>query len=218
MRDVATSGRTVLLVSHNMAAVSSLCSRAVVLHDGRLVFAGDPGEAVARYSAQRTVMAGDLRGRHDRQGSGEIRAVAIGVHTVRGEEVGAVPPLEPFDIVVDYEASDRLKYVAVSIDIEQIDGTRIATLFGGFRNQSFAVEPGPGRFSCRIDGLPLRPDTYSLNVFIGGQSGIYDFVERAMLFDVAPADVFGTGRLPERSQGPLIVEYNWTASAPVAAG
>ena len=217
MRDVATSGRTVLLVSHNMAAISSLCSRAVVLHDGRLVFAGDPGEAVARYSAQRTTMVDDLRGRHDRQGSGEIRAVTLSVRNPRGEAIRAVRPLEPFEIVVEYEARAAARHVAVSIDLEQIDGTRIATLFGGFRNQTFPVERGSGSFCCRDDGLPLRPDTYSLNVFVGGQNAIYDFVERAMLFDVAPADVFGTGRLPDRSQGPLLAGYEWTMLTPTAA-
>ena len=217
MRDVATSGRTVLLVSHNMAAISSLCSRAVVLHDGRLVFAGDPGEAVARYSAQRTTMVDDLRGRHDRQGSGEIRAVTLSVRNPRGEAIRAVRPLEPFEIVVEYEARAAARHVAVSIDLEQIDGTRIATLFGGFRNQTFPVERGSGSFCCRVDGLPLRPDTYSLNVFVGGQNAIYDFVERAMLFDVAPADVFGTGRLPDRSQGPLLAGYEWTMLTPTAA-
>ena len=216
MRDVATSGRTVLLVSHNMAAISSLCSRAIVLHDGSLVFAGSPGEAVSRYSAQRTSLVGDLRARHDRHGSGELRAVTISVRNGRGETVGAVRPLEPFDIIVEYEAGTAARHVAVSIDIEQIDGTRIATLFGGFRNQTFPVEAGSGSFCCRVDGLPLRPDTYSLNVFVGGQNAIYDFVERAMLFDVAPADVFGTGRLPDRSQGPLLVHYTWSVLTPAA--
>jgi hypothetical protein len=60
--------------------------------------------------------------------------------------------------------------------------------------------------------LPLRPDTYSLNIFIGAHLVIYDFVERAMSLEVAPVDVFGTGRLPERSHGPLIADYGWRAT------
>src|SRR6202011_2765115 len=50
MGDVATEGRTVLLVSHNMAAIQSLCSRAVVLRAGRLIFAGGVDKGVAEYS------------------------------------------------------------------------------------------------------------------------------------------------------------------------
>ena len=97
----------------------------------------------------------------------------------------------------------------MSIDVEQLDGTRIATLYSAFRNETFSVSAGPGSLSCRIAGLPLRPDTYSLNVFLGANHAIYDFVERAMSFDVAPTDVFGTGRMPDRNQGPLLADFLW---------
>jgi len=49
MRDVTQEGRTVVFVSHNLAAVRSLCSRALVLEQGRLVFDGDADQAVDRY-------------------------------------------------------------------------------------------------------------------------------------------------------------------------
>jgi len=210
MRNVATSGRTVMLVSHNMAAVSSLCSRAVVLHEGRLVFVGDPAEAVARYSAEGAGMIGDLRARRDRRGNGTIRASTLAVERLRGEPVGIVQPFEPFEIVIEYAAQATTRDVAVSIDIEQIDGTRLTTLYSLFRNQTFTIPAGSGTFRCRVEGLPLRPDTYSLNIFIGSPSAIYDAVERAMLIEVAVADVFGTGRLPDRNQGPLLNGFEWS--------
>jgi lipopolysaccharide transport system ATP-binding protein len=51
MDEVARGGRTVLFVSHNMAAVQRLCSTAILLDGGRLVFHGEPRAAVARYLA-----------------------------------------------------------------------------------------------------------------------------------------------------------------------
>jgi lipopolysaccharide transport system ATP-binding protein len=215
MRDVATGGRTVLLVSHNMAAVTSLCSRAVVLEAGRLVFDGEAGGAVGRYSSgDGPWLVGDLRARRDRFGSGEIRCLGLAVRDAHGDVVRAVRPGEPFEVVVEYEAKVGLRDVALSIDIDQIDGTRIATLYSAFRNETFPVSAGRGAFSCQVEGLPLRPDTYSLNVFIGAHPAIYDFIERAMSFDIAPTDVFGTGRLPERNQGPLITGYRWETARP----
>src|SRR5438477_9883321 len=69
MRDVASDGRTVVLVSHNMAAVTSLCSRAVVLRAGRVAYAGGIDHAVAEYSSREgTTLIGDVRQRRDRQG------------------------------------------------------------------------------------------------------------------------------------------------------
>jgi lipopolysaccharide transport system ATP-binding protein len=49
MHDVTRQGRTVVFVSHNLAAVRSLCSRALLLEQGRLLFDGDTDEAVERY-------------------------------------------------------------------------------------------------------------------------------------------------------------------------
>ena len=49
MRDVAEGGRTVLFVSHNMASVNQLCTRAILLNDGRLSTTGSPRGVIERY-------------------------------------------------------------------------------------------------------------------------------------------------------------------------
>ena len=216
MRDVATDGRTVMLVSHNMMAISSLCSRAVMLERGRLVSAGTVGEAVARYSSyEGALVVGDLRARGDRSGTGHIRALSLALLDARGDRATAVGTGEPFEIVVEYQAQTSLRNIVVAIDIEELDGTRIATLYSKFRDETFTVSPGLGTFSCRIGGVPLRPDTYSLNVFIGENHAVHDSVERAMPLEIAATDVYGTGQLPERNQGPLITDFRWEIGTPV---
>ena len=212
MRDVATDGRTVLLVSHNMAAVGSLCSRAVLLRNGRLALVGDVAAAVAAYSThEESILVGDLRDRHDRAGRGEIRAASIAISGSDGELTRSIRFGHPFDIVIDYEARHAIDNVLISVSLNMLDGTRIATLSSGFRNERFSVSKGAGRFACRLAGLPLRPDTYSIDVFIHGDHAFHDYVERAMTFDIAPRDVYGTGRMPQRSEGALIAEYQWRA-------
>ena len=210
MRDVASDGRTVLLVSHNMAAVGHLCSRAVVLRSGRVAFDGDVTHAIAEYSSREgATLIGDLRERHDRAGKGEIRSTGIALRGSDGELTRAVRPYEPFDILLSYHAKTRLANVDVSINIETRDGARLVTLYSAFKNESFNVEPGPGTFVCRVAGLPLRPDTYTIDVFLGGNHAFYDQVERAVSFDVAPHDVYGTGRMPQWNEGPLLASFRW---------
>jgi lipopolysaccharide transport system ATP-binding protein len=210
MRDVATDGRTVLLVSHNMAAIGSLCARAVLLRGGRVAFVGDVAEAIAAYSEhEEALLVGDLRDRHDRTGSGDVRASTISLTSIDGDLTRSIRFGQPFDIVVDYDARTRLDNVLVSVSINMLDGTRLATLSSGFRNETFSVPDGPGTLACRLPALPLRPDTYSIDVFLHSHHAFYDYVERAMTFDVAPHDVYGTGRVPQRSEGALITDYHW---------
>src|SRR3984885_3484774 len=49
MQQTATHGRTILFVSHNMAAVQSLCGRVILLADGRLQIDGAPAEVTSHY-------------------------------------------------------------------------------------------------------------------------------------------------------------------------
>src|SRR5256712_7788230 len=70
MGDVAKEGRTVLLISHNMAAVEKLCQRGVVLHQRLMTSIGKQAEAIAQYLKSLSVNALSLMDRKDRIGSG----------------------------------------------------------------------------------------------------------------------------------------------------
>lgn len=52
MQDVASHGRTVLFVSHNLASVSRMCTNALILNDGQVVFKGSADEAISRYMSK----------------------------------------------------------------------------------------------------------------------------------------------------------------------
>src|SRR5690606_16389311 len=71
MEDVAKGGRTVLFVSHNMAAITSLCSSAILLNSGRIVCAGDTDKVIKQYvqDSQESSIE-DLKDRKDRTGDG----------------------------------------------------------------------------------------------------------------------------------------------------
>jgi len=79
MQSVAREGRTVLFVSHNMAAIQSLCSRAILLDGGRLVFDGSADGAVAAYikSVQGLIDTQSLAEREDREGGRKFRFLSL---------------------------------------------------------------------------------------------------------------------------------------------
>ncbi|MDT5262024.1 MAG: lipopolysaccharide transport system ATP-binding protein, partial [Acidobacteriota bacterium] len=98
MGSVAREGRTVLLVSHNMAAVENLCRRGVVLEAGRVAYAGPTHEAIAHYLQDAGTTRQSLRERTDREGSGELRVVAIDVRGAREGRAGGVSSGQDVDI------------------------------------------------------------------------------------------------------------------------
>src|SRR6185436_18853069 len=79
MKDVAGQGRTVLFVSHQMAAIQNLCSRVVLLKNGRVSAQGDADSVIQQYLSEGKTQALPLEQRSDRQGSGAIRFVSCQV-------------------------------------------------------------------------------------------------------------------------------------------
>ncbi|MCC6484329.1 MAG: ABC transporter ATP-binding protein, partial [Armatimonadetes bacterium] len=106
MEDVASrEGRTVFFVSHNLVAVDSLCSRAILLKQGRSEFDGSTAEAIRLYSASRATQSQDLRERKDRQGHGAARAVAVRIVDDADQLTDSVPMGGDFCVEVDTEGS-----------------------------------------------------------------------------------------------------------------
>src|SRR5262245_23442528 len=80
MEDVSRKGRTVLFVSHNLPAVQSLCSRGIVLHQGRVSADAPVGEAIREYLRSVEALSGqDLAERTDRKGAGATRLLGIDI-------------------------------------------------------------------------------------------------------------------------------------------
>ena len=76
MDDMRSGGRTVLFVSHNMAAVENLCSRAVWIDDGEIRQDGAPREVIGFYmaaNAEACSLEADLSSSRHRRGAGDIR-------------------------------------------------------------------------------------------------------------------------------------------------
>jgi lipopolysaccharide transport system ATP-binding protein len=87
MGDVAHGGRTVLFVSHNMAAVESLCSSAIVLRDGEVAADGSPDLVVRDYLNDLEFRGSiDLASRRDREGNGRLRLTGLASDLRTGQD------------------------------------------------------------------------------------------------------------------------------------
>src|SRR5947209_2384927 len=90
MDDVASHGRTVLLVSHNTAAVLSLCTRVLYLGNGEVRSDGKTEEVVSHYLHRvvpAIINAQDLASRVDRSGSGRVKLTSFRTEDGRGNVI-----------------------------------------------------------------------------------------------------------------------------------
>ncbi|HMF49192.1 MAG TPA: ABC transporter ATP-binding protein [Candidatus Saccharimonadales bacterium] len=214
MGNVVQEGRTVLFVSHNMAAIASLCTRALLIEGGRLELSSSPQTVIEKYLSKSRANAGvSLLERKDRKGNGRLRFTGVSILNDRMESIETVTSGQNISIVLDYDIHDSntLHNAVVQIKFSGILGQPLfACLSRSSLRESFTLSPG-ARLLCKIPRLPLVPGmyTYTLWCTIGGT--LEDYVSEAGKVTVAEGDYFGTGNLPSRDVGDFLVEHTWSA-------
>jgi lipopolysaccharide transport system ATP-binding protein len=177
MQSVATKeGRTVLFVSHNMAAVRTLCVTAMLFEGGKLRLHGDPDTAINQNLAQEGAASSDRRwGKHDAPGDELLRLRRV---TVRGvcEERNFFPLEEDLFLDIEYEMLQPHPLVCVSIHL-YTEG--VCAFVGG--NESSPHDPGIFRASCRIPQNLLNNNLYYVTVFLITNTTEQRVVERDVL-------------------------------------
>ena len=214
MKEVAMGGRTVLFVSHNMAAIQNLCSTAIYLKQGQLITQGATADVLTAYlkdtgSAARM----DLSERPDRQGNGAIRFTGFYLSDEDGRELAAAQSGATVVFNFDIEArSAPLRDVKVAMGIDDQYGQRITHLSNEVAGQVFAQADGMKRLSIRVPRCPLRNGNYTFTLFSSVNGEIADYLLNAGGFHVESGDYFGTGRTPAEDQGTFFVDHSFNLS------
>lgn len=105
MGDVAHAGRTVLFVSHNMQAVTRLCSRCILLHKGQIALDGPSNQVANAYlkSGATTTAAREWPERDTAPGTEVGRLRAVRIRTQQGEVVDTIDIRQPVGIELEYD-------------------------------------------------------------------------------------------------------------------
>lgn len=215
MKDVAGAGRTVLFVSHNMEAVTNLCTRALWLDQGVLRRDGPSGEIVREYLASTTDMLGmtqDLSGRHDRAGSGAIRFTRVALRDAQGRQVPHGVCGDPLTVALSYEGhAPDLRGVSVWFWIRDPHGRGLVCCHTHMTAEDFETVPRKGEFICHIPRLQLAPGKYTIDLAVLVDSQSADRIYPAVELEVVQGDFYGTGRSVD-DHGYVLCDYSWKVS------
>jgi lipopolysaccharide transport system ATP-binding protein len=218
MGDVANEGRTVLFVSHNMAAVENLCRTGIVLDTGNICFNGEITEALKSYlnTFTKKFYSSDISTRVDRGGEGHIKITTLTIKDQAGNEdipfqIGAEIIFE-----IDYKASANIKNPKVIIgvyDFMNVGITRFDTeIAGGLP----LVLPKSGRIVCSTESAPFAPGRYFINIAFFCNGVMQDYLAGAVYLDIIGSDYFHTGKIFNESDSKLtkvLIRHKWKISS-----
>ncbi len=210
LREVSRGGgRTVLFVSHQLASVLSLCTRAVALQSGRVVADGSPEEVVEGYlAALEGSSTPDLAHRTDRQGTGRVRMTRVTVSS-RGQG-----PLTPgCAAVVEIELDRRCRDLVVVFTIYNAMGQGVACFRTTEWSKRDAFTDG-NVAACEVERLNLVPGRYHLNAGLHSDGEVADWVVMAAQFEVHEGMVSGRPIRPLTQFASAFFEHRWTMPKP----
>jgi len=188
MQDVASHGRTVIFVSHNMGPIRSMCRRVIWMSQGRVLMQGEARDVVDAYlqdTLAATTTQLDLRliprpsGMHDQ---------AVLVCKVEFNGGGLVQHGEPLAVRIEYEAQADAEEISVGFGFCSLDGARLMSLDSDLQDDRWSLHKGEhGVAEAFIAQLHLQPGLYLLDV--GVRSGDYhgiDFLPGCAQIEVLP--------------------------------
>jgi lipopolysaccharide transport system ATP-binding protein len=219
MSEVSRVGRTVLFVSHNMAAVENLCRRGIVLNGGKIAFEGTAKEAVLDY-------LGCVSGSRDSTGH------IVDLTTASDRRFARIPLLKRSEFYTDNDrplANDlqigaRLQ-VRVHFDLPELTedfniglgfdnsyGQRVFTAQSQFQpGRPMQARVGPQVYTCDIPSLTLTPGEYSLCIWLEINNAEADLINDAVRLRVIESDYYGTGKVPWN--GALVLKHRWSSQS-----
>jgi lipopolysaccharide transport system ATP-binding protein len=215
MDEVRRDGRTVILVSHDLPAVASLCQRAILLRRGNVVGDGRPQQIIEQYMSEAfTSSATLLADRTDRYTKGELMVQAI---TFLDETLNAVQPAlsgQHLVIRVHYRSSVRkmFKNMRVVVVINRDERTACILSTDLVDRTPLDLE-GSGYVDFHVPHLPLCGGRYYLHAAIEDDAVTQDWVQYAAELQVLDGDYYGTGKMyPHdgwRGKG-MFVDHRWS--------
>lgn len=196
-------GRTILFVSHNMAAIKQLCTKGLVLENGKNVFFGDINEAQRIYSDQfRQNVGTDSTGSFDllnhpnkvRKNSGLLNAKIL----VDGKQSDSFIPGAELTIKAEYFIDSPFVDPEIGIVIKDDNFQSLIGLNNKHLGKKIDLQVGKkSGITINIPSLNIySPGRYLVDLYFGDQLHFYECLYDALEFTIPPYDIFHSGREP----------------------
>ena len=210
MGDVASrEGRTVLFVSHNMASINALCQNGILLDKGRKAFSGTAEMTIITYhkNTDRSNQEIDVKNYRTTSGFEIVKKIVI-----EKFPKGTVPKFnigDDISINLFLQEQKAIGQINIGIGLDNEMGERIFTVSTQNQNIPIVFSGKLINIECKLRKVNIAPGVYYIKVAIADKYHDIDIIESFPGFEIVSSDYYGTGRLPNRSQGVIIMNANW---------
>ncbi len=214
MHDVSASGRTILLVSHNMGTLARLCDRCAILVRGRLEYLGKTTTAIDRYLEENFKLpaSAELSTFEQRSGSGRVRFRRFWIENAEGFSCHSVASGDALAFCFTLQRNgDPVEHVDVGFSIHETNGEIVTGMYSSVTGTDYSVDQQELVVRCRIERLPLPAGRYTIAVRLVSRKEELDWPRgKVAAFDVVEGDFYESGRTNPLDNVKFLLTGNWT--------
>jgi lipopolysaccharide transport system ATP-binding protein len=208
MGSISRTGRTVLIVSHNMAAIGALCSSCLLLNRGRIEGHGLPDEMISQFvNSMRSGTDSATNATAFRHGTRRPKHFQVHVLSESLEPSTTVAAGQP--LIVAFHFPKPLREPRMVFALYNQYGHLIADFDTGILSAADSV---PDRvctdLRCRIPEMTLLPGEYRMNVALSLDGQMHEHVEGALFIDVDEGCLRGRPVLASH-RGAAVIPHTW---------
>jgi len=214
MRDVTRSGRTILFVSHNLVAISNMCTQCVLLSGGTMAMYGTTEAVLHRYVQEsKNAASASLLTRTDRAGNGLLKFESFQLEDVNGVALECAISGKPvvLHFTLRKHSNEPIRDVGMEITLSH-QGQRVSTLWTDYSGSRFSCNDERIDVYCKIARLQLVGGDYLMRLGLSSGNIPLDWIEEAASIEVTQGDFYGSGMMIRREkQGLFFIEHDWEA-------
>lgn len=214
MDDVSKNdGRTILFVSHDMPAVTNLCTQAILLNNGTV----QDFDAVEKITSQYLYNTSSQKELAFPENDSPISFISFNSFAI---ESVTKQRKSSSDLLVGHPAGFRMmiqnktklkRNLFFAITIINNRGHKVFTLDNLYTNKPLEIPADVCTVECTLEEVQLLPDTYFVNLWCSDGYETFQNLDRVFSFSVEQTDIFGTGKMYSPKQhGVIFVKSNWS--------
>ena len=212
MKEVAFSGRTVLFVSHNMAAVKELCPKCFLLKQGKIKMFGETKKIIDKY-LNNDKSTTSLKQTQNRTGNGLIKFTGFYIIDESGSRINMNNIKSGINIILVFSYKcprvDEVKNVDVGFSFHQIDTSVLSIFYSSYVGKLFNNIKKSGKIYCKLNKLPLAPGSYSIGLRMLANNIEADWPKDKIAFIKVESGNFYQSTYRINSQSHFLLKGNW---------
>ena len=213
MQDITKGeGRTILFVSHNLAAVENFCEKSIFIEKGKLKMIGETNSIIQQYLTTVSSVGGlKLSELTDRKGNQQLRFLD---YWFEQDGIYCETNLEAFvnlKIGIEYEVKDyeNIQNLQIDLGINDMYEQRISLLTTTISNERIP-NTNNNKIIFEINQFPIAPGSYNCTLFSTINGEITDWISNIMQFNVLEKDYYKSGKIITNNVSKALLNYTST--------